>query len=167
MSPLSFSLWRRDLAALLRLTGPVAAARLGIMAMGLTDALVVGRYSAEQLGYLALGWTLPGVIMVGAIGFLSGVQVMTSRYIGEGRPELTGGVVRRGLRYALVMGVAAGAVIWVTGPAIRSGRRWRRRCRSFGKPRPGAGTAAASRRRGALGRRREPIRRGRRRREGR
>jgi MATE family multidrug resistance protein len=110
--------WRRDLGALLRLTGPVAAARLGVMAMGLTDAIVVGRYSADQLGYMALGWTLPGVIMVGAMGFLSGVQVMSSRYIGQGRPDLTGGVFRRGLRYALGMGLAAGVVLWIVGPAI-------------------------------------------------
>ena len=110
--------WRRDLGALLRLTGPVAAARLGVMAMGLTDALVVGRYSAEQLGYQALGWTLPAVVMVGAMGFLSGVQVMTSRYLGEGRPELTGGVLKRGLRYALGMGVVMGALLALVGPAI-------------------------------------------------
>ena len=89
----SLNPWRRDLAALLRLTGPVAAARLGVMAMGLTDAVVVGRYSAEQLGFQALGWTLPAVVLVGAMGFLSGVQVMTARYLGEGRPELTGGVL--------------------------------------------------------------------------
>ena len=116
--PTSLNPWRRDLVALLRLTGPVAAARLGVMAMGLTDAIVVGRYSAEQLGYMALGWTLPGVIMVGAMGFLSGVQVMTSRYIGQGRRDLTGGVFRRGLRYALGMGLAAGIVLIIAGPAI-------------------------------------------------
>ncbi|MDB5458394.1 MAG: efflux family protein [Caulobacteraceae bacterium] len=110
--------WRRDLAVLLRLTGPVAAARLGVMAMGLTDALVVGRYSAEQLGFQALGWTLPAVAMVGAMGFLSGVQVMAARYIGEGRPELTGGVLRRGLRYALGLGLGGGLFLILFGPAI-------------------------------------------------
>jgi MATE family multidrug resistance protein len=114
----SSSPWRRDLDALLRLTGPVAAARLGIMAMGLTDALVVGRYSAEQLGYQALGWTLPAVAMVGAMGFLSGVQVMTARYLGQGRPELTGGVFRRGLAYALALGLGMGALLIALGPAL-------------------------------------------------
>ncbi len=89
--------WRHDLAALLRLTLPVASARLGVMTMGLTDALVVGRYSAVQLGYQALGWTLPAVAMVAAMGFLSGVQVMTARYRGAGRADLTGGVFKRGL----------------------------------------------------------------------
>jgi MATE family multidrug resistance protein len=119
MIPISASNpWRRDLVALLRLTIPVAAARLGVMAMGLTDAIVVGRYSPTELGFMALGWTLPGVFMVGAMGFLTGVQVMTSRYIGEGRPDLTGGVFRRGLRYALGMGVAAGTVLWLIGPPI-------------------------------------------------
>jgi MATE family multidrug resistance protein len=110
--------WRRDLGALLRLTGPVAAARLGVMAMGLTDAVVVGRYSATELGYQALGWTLPGTAMVGAMGFLSGVQVMTSRYLGEGRPDLTGGVLRRGLGFALGMGLVMTGVLWLAGPAL-------------------------------------------------
>lgn len=114
----SFSPWRRDLLALLRLTGPVAAARLGVMAMGLTDAVVVGRASAEQLGYLALGWALPAVTMVGAMGFLSGVQVMTARYLGQGRPELTGGVFRRGLAYAVGLGLGMAALMFVLGPAI-------------------------------------------------
>src|SRR5437879_679872 len=115
--PSSSTPWRRDLNALLRLTGPVAAARLGVMAMGLTDALVVGRYSAVQLGYQALAWTLPAVAMVGAMGSLSGVQVMTARYHGEGRPELTGGVLKRGLRYALGLGVIMGLALFIGGPA--------------------------------------------------
>ncbi len=114
----SASPWRRDLSALLRLTGPVAAARLGVMAMGLTDALVVGRYSAAQLGYQALGWTLPAVAMVGAMGFLSGVQVMTARYLGQGRPELTGAVFRRGLGYALALGLGMGALLMAFGPPM-------------------------------------------------
>ena len=113
----SDSPWRRDLFALLRLTGPVAAARLGVMAMGLTDSLVVGRYSAEQLGFQALGWPLPAVAMVGAMGFLSGVQLMTARYLGQGRPDLTGGVFRRGLAYALALGLGMGALLFWLGPA--------------------------------------------------
>ena len=118
MSTSSTNPWRRDLAALLRLTGPVAAARLGVMAMGLTDAVVVGRYSAEQLGFQALGWTLPAVVLVGAMGFLSGVQVMTARSLGEGRPDLTGGVLRRGLGYALGMGLVMGALLIAFGPML-------------------------------------------------
>ena len=110
--------WGSDGLALLRLTGPVALARIGVMAMGLTDAVVVGRYSAIELSYQALGWALPAVAMVSAMGFLSGVQVMTARYHGQGRPDLTGAVLKRGLRYALGIGLLAGAGLWLFGPAI-------------------------------------------------
>lgn len=116
--PTSFISWRRDGLALLRLTGPVALARIGVMAMGLMDAVVVGRYSAVELSYQAIGWALPSVAMVAAMGFLSGVQVMTSRYRGQGRLNLTGGVFKRGLRYALGIGLSAGAGLYLFGPAM-------------------------------------------------
>jgi MATE family multidrug resistance protein len=88
---------REDLSRLLRLSGPVVASRLAIMTMGLTDAIVVGRYSAEQLGFHALGWAPSAVVLMVAIGLLNGVQVMTARVIGEGRRHLAGAVLRRGL----------------------------------------------------------------------
>jgi MATE family multidrug resistance protein len=68
-----------DLMVLAKLATPVVIARLGIMGMGLTDALVVGRYSAIQLGYHALGWAPTAVVLVVSISLLSGIQVMTSR----------------------------------------------------------------------------------------
>ncbi len=88
---------RAELAELLKLSWPVVISRLGIMAMGLSDAIVVGRYSATQLGYHALGWAPTSVVVTMAIGLLSGVQVMTARAIGEGRRRDTGAVLRRGL----------------------------------------------------------------------
>jgi len=54
---------RSDLAELARLAGPVVAGRVGMMAMGLTDAVVVGRYSATQLGYHALAWAVAATVM--------------------------------------------------------------------------------------------------------
>ncbi|MEO8926679.1 MAG: MATE family efflux transporter [Caulobacteraceae bacterium] len=110
------SLVRADLAELLRLAGPVVASRVGVMTMGLTDVVVVGRYSAVQLGYLALGWTLASVVVVTAIGLLSGVQVMASRALGEERPDLAGAALRRGLVYAFWIGTAAMAMMILGGP---------------------------------------------------
>ena len=93
--------FRTDLSALLRLSGPVVLSRLGIMAMGLTDAIVVGRYSAKELGYHALGWAPTSIVLTLLIGLLTGIQVMTARAIGEGRRDLTGAVLRRGIVYAV------------------------------------------------------------------
>src|SRR5436190_10520400 len=107
---------RTELAELMKLSGPVVISRLGIMAMGLSDAIVVGRYSATQLGYHALAWAPTSVVVTMAIGLLAGVQVMTARAIGEGRRDRTGAVLRRGLSYSLWIGVASAAVLAVLGP---------------------------------------------------
>ena len=47
---------RAQTIELWKLSWPVVLSRLGIMTMGLSDAIVVGRYSATQLGYHALAW---------------------------------------------------------------------------------------------------------------
>jgi MATE family multidrug resistance protein len=106
----------RDLRALLRLAGPVVASRLGVMTMGLTDTVVVGRYSAVQLGFHALGWAPTAVILTVALSLLSGVPVMTSRVIGEGRRHAAGAVLRRGLAYAGQIGLVSTFVLAAGGP---------------------------------------------------
>jgi MATE family multidrug resistance protein len=107
---------RTELAELLKLSWPVVISRLGIMAMGLSDAVVVGRYSATQLGYHALGWAPTSVIVTMAIGLLSGVQVMAARAIGEGRLHDTGAVLRRGLSYSLWIGAISAGMLALGGP---------------------------------------------------
>ncbi len=102
----------------MRLAGPVVASRVGVMTMGLTDAVVVGRYSAIQLGYQALGWALVSVVVVTAMGLLGGVQVMVSRAIGEERPKEAGAVLRRGLVYAFWIGAASTTSLLICGPTV-------------------------------------------------
>lgn len=110
------NLVRAELSPLLKLAGPVVLARLGIMAMGLSDAIVVGRYSAAQLGYHALAWSPTSVVVTMEVGLLTGVQVMTARAIGEGRRHDTGAVLRRGLVYSLWLGVVSAIFLAVAGP---------------------------------------------------
>ena len=112
------SLVRADLKTLLSLSGPVVLSRLGIMAMGLTDAVVVGRYSATELGYHALGWAPTSVVLTAVVGLLTGVQVMTARAIGEGRRDKAGAVLRRGLVYSFWIGLASTLVLAAAGPAF-------------------------------------------------
>lgn len=99
------------LGPLLRLAGPVVLSRLGIMTMGLVDSVVVGRHSATELGYQALGWAPTAVVLTTSIGLLSGVQVLTSQAIGDGRPQDTGAILRRGSLYSIWIGIAAAAVL--------------------------------------------------------
>lgn len=106
---------RQVLRQLLRLAWPVALARLGIMGMGVVDVMVVGQFAPAQLAHQALGLAPTGVLLVGGIGLLTGVQVLASRAFGAGSPEEVGGAWRRGLVVSLVAGGGAVAVIWLLG----------------------------------------------------
>lgn len=105
-----------SLGELLRLAWPVVLSRLGIMTMGLTDAIVVGRYSSEELAFHALGWAPTSVLLTTAVGLLMGVQVMTARLVGAGRPLEVGAVLRRGLVYSLQIGVVSVLILALAGP---------------------------------------------------
>lgn len=106
----------RGLSELLTLAWPVVVARLGIMTMGLTDAIVVGRHSAEELAFHSLGWAPTSVMLTTAVGLLLGVQVMTARLIGAGRGAEAGAVLRRGLVYAFQLGLASALALVLAGP---------------------------------------------------
>ena len=101
---------------LMKLAGPNVLSRLGIMAMGLTDAIVVGHYSSVELGYHALGWAPTVTVLVAGIGLLQGVQVLTARHIGAGDPEKTGPVLRRGISYAFWIGLISTLALVLLGP---------------------------------------------------
>jgi len=107
---------RQELFDLLRLAGPVVLSRLGVMVMGLTDAVVTGQHSSRELGYQALGWALTVVVLTTGIGLLMGVQAMTARAVGAGRRSETGAVLRRSVVYAWWIGVIATAVLAAAGP---------------------------------------------------
>ncbi|GAA0651908.1 MATE family efflux transporter [Brevundimonas lenta] len=107
---------RVTLKDLLHLAWPVVLARIGIMTMGLTDAIVVGNYSGEQLAFHALAWAPTAILVTTAVGLMLGVQVMTARMLGEGRTHEVGAVFRRGVVYALQIGVVSMIALIALGP---------------------------------------------------
>ncbi|MBE7217988.1 MAG: MATE family efflux transporter [Caulobacteraceae bacterium] len=110
--------WRATFADFARLSWPIVLSRVGIQVMGLTDAVVVGHASTRQLAFHALGWAPTIVVLVAAVGLLNGVQVMAARRMGEGRPELAGGVLRDGCVYAGAIGLATTAALIAFGPGF-------------------------------------------------
>jgi MATE family multidrug resistance protein len=107
-----------DLIELLRLAGPVVLSRLGIMVMGLTDAIVVGHYSATQLGFHAMAWAPTSIFVTVTVGLLVGTQVMGSRAMGAGRPHEIGAVLRRGVVYAFWLGLAGSVLLVLAAPPL-------------------------------------------------
>lgn len=102
----------------LRLAGPVALARLGIIGMGLVDVIVVGQLAADELPYQALGWAPTAVFLVAAIGLLQGVQVLAARSLGEGNPHGAGVALRRGIVLGLIAGLVSAALMWLGGARL-------------------------------------------------
>ena len=109
---------KTTLKDLLLLAWPVVLARVGIMTMGLTDAIVVGHYSSTELAYHSLAWAPSSIILTTAVGLMIGVQVMTARMRGEGRYNEIGGVLRRGMIYSMVIGVVAMVLLALVGPFL-------------------------------------------------
>lgn len=109
---------RSFVAPLLRIAGPVALARLGIIGMALVDVIVVGQLAARELPHQALGWAPTAVFLVAAIGLLQGVQVLAARSIGEGNKQGAGVVLRRGLILALIAGVLSALLMWLGGESL-------------------------------------------------
>lgn len=107
---------RQTLSELLKLAWPVVMARLGIMTMGLTDAIVVGHYASRELAYHSLAWAPSSVVLTTAVGLMMGVQVMTARLLGEGRKDEVGAVLRRGMVYALQIGFVSMFALMLLGP---------------------------------------------------
>jgi multidrug resistance protein, MATE family len=109
---------RPYVADLLRLAGPVALARLGIIGMAIADVIVVGQLAPDELPHQALGWAPTAVFLVAAIGLLQGVQIWAARSIGEKNPEGAGVALRRGLVLALGAGVISAALMWLGGERL-------------------------------------------------
>ena len=113
---------RATLSELLKLAWPVVLARLGIMTMGLTDAIVVGHYASRELAYHSLAWAPSSVVLTTAVGLMMGVQVMTARLLGEGR---------RAARSPCPRGPACSAPCRRSCPASTGRRRSAWPCRSI------------------------------------
>lgn len=109
---------RPYVSALLRLAGPVALARLGIIGMGLVDVVMVGQLAADELPHQALGWAPTAVFLVASIGLLQGVQVLAARSIGENNPKGAAVALRRGLVIALIAGAVSALPMWAFGAHI-------------------------------------------------
>jgi multidrug resistance protein, MATE family len=103
---------------IVRVAWPIALARLGIMSMGVVDTIMVGQLAPTELAWQALGWAPTSIFLVAGIGLLLGVQVLTARLIGEGRPAAVGRVWRLGMGLGLVAGLLACGAIWIFGEQL-------------------------------------------------
>ena len=71
----------------------------------LVDTMMVGRYDAVELGFLAMGMSLFQPLMVTTIGLIMGTLILTAHFYGARKYSECGQVWRKSIVYALGLGI--------------------------------------------------------------
>ncbi len=94
----------RHVVEMLRLAPAIVLARSGIVIMILVDTVIVGRHSAVELGFFAIGNSIVQPIIVTSLGLILGTLVLTANHFGAGDRAECGAVWRRSVVYAAGLG---------------------------------------------------------------
>src|SRR5688572_17926324 len=92
-----------DLRAMMQLALPVAAVQLGIMAMGVTDTIMVGHVSPAALAATALGNLYFFIAGIFGQGTLMALDPVISQAVGARDDEAIARAVQRGLVLSLAL----------------------------------------------------------------
>ena len=76
--------WREELPQLLALAVPLAVSQVGLLAMNVTDAVMMGRISAESLAAGGLAGTVAFSMIIFTQGLLMALQPILAHYRGAG-----------------------------------------------------------------------------------
>lgn len=105
-----------ELADTLRLSVPIVIAQLGVVLMGVTDNLFVGRLlGAVPLGAAGLANSLSFLVSSIGIGGLSVIAAMVSRANGQGNEQGINQLFRASLRVALLFSLVFGGLSAIVG----------------------------------------------------
>lgn len=103
--------YRPELADTLRLSIPIVIAQLGVILMGVTDNLFVGRLlGAVPLGAAGLSNSLSFLMTSIGVGGLSVVAALVSRAKGQGNDADINRLFRAGLKVAVLLSVVLGGL---------------------------------------------------------
>ncbi|HSV44390.1 MAG TPA: MATE family efflux transporter, partial [Ramlibacter sp.] len=86
-----------ELRVIARHAGTVLAGQLAVMAFGVTDTLVAGRFSAEALAALSVGAAVYISVFVSLMGLLQAQLPVWAQLHGAGQPIALGRSVRQAL----------------------------------------------------------------------
>jgi MATE family multidrug resistance protein len=103
--------WWVESRRTLTLALPIVSGLVGQMLMGLTDTLMVAQVGTIPLAAAAFGHNLLNLPLVGGMGLLAAVAVLTAQAYGARVHDHTGEVLRHGLFIAGAAGLGAAAVV--------------------------------------------------------
>jgi MATE family multidrug resistance protein len=95
-----------------RTRAPVTLVQIGMMAMGVEDVMIVGRYSADALAGVAIGSLLFFALSAFGLGVLMGLEPVISQAVGAKEPETVVLAFQRGLLLVGALGTLVLLVLW-------------------------------------------------------
>ncbi len=99
-------------------TGSVLAGQLAVMAFGIADTVIAGRYSDTALAALSVGSALYISVYVGLIGIVQALLPIWSEMLGAGQRHAVGASVRQSLYLGLIITVAGMAALAFPAPLL-------------------------------------------------
>jgi len=108
---------RSQLSAIVKMTLSTFTSRVGLRLLFVTDAIMIGRYSTEQLAWAGAANAIGGVLFVLAPGLLIGCLVSATTARASGNTRSVGPIWRAGVIYGTFAGVLCG-LLCLAGPKI-------------------------------------------------
>ncbi|KAB0676338.1 MATE family efflux transporter, partial [Burkholderia territorii] len=108
-----------DIRRIVSLAWPVLVGQLAIIAFGVIDTAMVGRYSAIDLAALGLGSSIYVSVYIGMTGILSALQPITGQLYGARHYAEIGEEVRQALWLALMLAVPGFLLLHFPEPLLR------------------------------------------------
>ncbi|WP_250534212.1 MATE family efflux transporter [Caballeronia sp. AZ10_KS36] len=110
-------MWR-DVRTIAALAWPVLIGQLAVIAFGVIDTAMVGRFSATDLAALGLGSSVYISIYIGLTGILVALQPIAGQLFGAGREREIGEETRQALWLAVALTVIGFALLFFPEPLL-------------------------------------------------
>jgi MATE family multidrug resistance protein len=107
-----------DLRRIAALAWPVLIGQLAIIAFGVIDTAMVGRYSALDLAALGLGSSIYISVYIGLTGILTALQPIAAQLYGARREAEIGEEVRQALWLGIALVVIGFVILYFPGPLL-------------------------------------------------
>lgn len=114
---------RSEYGALISLATPIVVVQVGLMAMGVVDTIMVGRFSPEALAATAIGNFYFFVIAIFGMGVLLVLDPLIAQAVGAHDEIAVALAVQRGLLLALVLSLVLGALLLPAESVLRALRQ--------------------------------------------
>jgi MATE family multidrug resistance protein len=111
-----------DVRKIAALAWPVLIGQLAIIAFGVIDTAMVGRYSAVDLAALGLGSSIYVSVYIGLTGVLTALQPIAAQLYGARRHAEIGEEVRQSLWLSVALLTVGFLILYFPEPILRIAR---------------------------------------------